>query len=240
MSSHGNPCPSEKLDAATSRLSLLDLAGGFQPISNGQGCKISLLSKTPNTREFMLEMLDHKACFCDSPPQAGPICTKGKRSRALLEKEMYQHANKLSFPSTASIPSGGRVEWETTATDNALCWTLDAHGKQAVVVVVDVVLNGAQSAKHTKHLQSTYLRACWDEHELESEIRVSPSRCSWDKQSRLLRLKHARTTAEIACYDTVISMEQLVPSNSLDPLSEGDDSGESDGYFSDESLPSSE
>lgn len=82
-----------------------------------------------------------------------------------------------------------------------------------------MVLNGAQSAKHTKHLQSTYLRACWDEHELESEIRVSPSRCSWDKQSRLLRLKHARTTAEIACYDTVISMEQLVPSMPFSPLS---------------------
>lgn len=63
-----------------------------------------------------------------------------KRSRALLEKEMYQHANKLSFPSTASIPSGGRVEWETTATDNALCWTLDAHGKQVRLTlgVVDI------------------------------------------------------------------------------------------------------
>lgn len=156
-----------------------------------------------------------------------------KHSRAVLEREMYQHANKLSFPSTATIPSRGRVQWKTTATDNALCWALDAHGKQvrlslgvvrvgelneylqAVVVVVDLVLNGDKSAHHTKVLQSIYLRACWDEHELESEIRVSSSRCSWDKQSRLLRLKHARATAEINCYDVVIFMEQ--PSASMLP-----------------------
>lgn len=153
-----------------------------------------------------------------------------KHSRAVLEREMYQHANKLSFPSTATIPPRGRVQWKTTATDNALCWVLDAHGKQvrlslgvvaiselnqylqAVVVIVDLVLNGEKSAHHTKALQSIYLRACWDEHELESEIRVSPSRCSWDKQSRLLRLKHARATAEIKCYEVVISMEQPSPS----------------------------
>ncbi|KZP06412.1 hypothetical protein FIBSPDRAFT_902800 [Athelia psychrophila] len=170
---------------------------------------------------------------------------KQKLSRAERERDMYEHASKLSFPTTTRIPSRGQVKWKTTTTENALCWALDAHGMQGVVVVVDIMLNG-ESASITKPLQSVYLRAYWDEHELESEIRASSSRCSWDKQSRLLRLKHARALAEIECYNHVVSLEEPTLSQGLSSLSEegdGDDVGElgeSDGYFSDESLVSSD
>ncbi|KZP04086.1 hypothetical protein FIBSPDRAFT_904068 [Athelia psychrophila] len=155
------------MEATTTRLSMLGLVGKPKSISDPPGFKISLPSKTPNTREFMLDMLNHKACFASvvllhklvqSVPRVYVTefirarlkehelesrllksrashfeqlaLLHQKHSRAVLEREMYQHANKLSFPSTATIPPRGRVQWKTTATDNALCWVLDAHGKQ--------------------------------------------------------------------------------------------------------------
>lgn len=55
---------------------------------------------------------------------------KQKLSRAERERDMYEHASKLSFPTTTRIPSRGQVKWKTTTTENALCWALDAHGMQ--------------------------------------------------------------------------------------------------------------
>lgn len=65
MSSPGNL--SGCVEATTSRLSLLGLAGKHKSVSDPPGFKISVVSKTPNTREFILDMLDHKACFAVLP-----------------------------------------------------------------------------------------------------------------------------------------------------------------------------